>query len=100
MAKIDDFDKFSSKIKKKQFEKDIIGDKNIDNELNTDLQKKIRRDIENSMEIDEESDFPIHERYTKERHIKMIDEEDLDVQNQSKSAKPSPKSSKKDNTKK
>ena len=34
------------------------------------LKKKIKEEFEEHIEIDEESDHPIHEKYTKEKKIK------------------------------
>ncbi len=33
------------------------------------LRKKLRKEIEKTFVVDEESDYPIHERYTKEDHF-------------------------------
>ena len=36
------------------------------------LKKKIRKEAEENLELDEESDIPVHERYVKEEQIKKI----------------------------
>jgi len=36
------------------------------------LKKKIRKEVEENLELDEESDIPVHERYVKEEQIKRI----------------------------
>ncbi len=36
------------------------------------LRKKLRKEYEDIFEIDEKSDFPVHERYTKEEDIQKI----------------------------
>ncbi|MBI5002192.1 hypothetical protein HZC31_02310 [Candidatus Woesearchaeota archaeon] len=36
------------------------------------LRKKIREEYENIFEVDEKSDLPIHERYTKEEDIQQM----------------------------
>mgnify|MGYP005679118115 FL=1 len=38
-------------------------------ELNK-LKKKIKKDFEEHIEIDEDSDHPVHEKFTKEKKIK------------------------------
>jgi len=34
------------------------------------IKKKIKKDFEETVEIDENSDLPIHEKFTKEKKIK------------------------------
>ena len=34
------------------------------------LKKKIKKEFEENIEIDEDSDLPVHEKYTKEKKIK------------------------------
>lgn len=36
------------------------------------FRKKLKREFEEHIEIDEGSDLPIHEKFTKENHIKKI----------------------------
>jgi len=36
------------------------------------LRKKIKKEAEKNIEIDEDSDLPIHEKYTKEKKIKKF----------------------------
>ena len=39
------------------------------------LQKKLRKQYEDIFEVDGKSDFPIHERYTKEEDIQQMRQE-------------------------
>ena len=39
------------------------------------LRKKLRKKYENIFEVDEKSDLPIHERYTKEEDIPQMRQE-------------------------
>ena len=39
------------------------------------FRKKIRKEYDNIFEVDEQSDFPIHERYTKEEDIQQMSQE-------------------------
>ncbi len=36
------------------------------------LRKKLRKEYEDIFEVDERSDFPVHERYTKEEDIQQM----------------------------
>lgn len=42
------------------------------NDIFQKLRKKLKKDIEQGFEVDEGSDFPIHERHTKETDIQSI----------------------------
>ncbi len=39
------------------------------------LKKKLEKETEDTCDIDEESDLPVHERYTKEKNIKKYKKE-------------------------
>ncbi len=39
------------------------------------IRKRLRREYEDLFEVDEKSDFPIHERYTREEDIEQIRKE-------------------------
>ena len=39
------------------------------------LRKKLRKEYENIFEVDEKSDLPIHERYTKEEDTQQMRQE-------------------------
>ncbi|MBI5073447.1 hypothetical protein HZA99_06540 [Candidatus Woesearchaeota archaeon] len=44
------------------------------------LRKKLRKEAENTFEIDERSDFPIHERYVREEDILTMKEKKQEKQ--------------------
>jgi len=41
------------------------------------IKKKIKKEIEEGFEVDEDSDIPVHERYVKEKKIKKIKDKDF-----------------------
>lgn len=41
------------------------------------IKKKIKKEIEESFEVDEDSDIPVHEKRVKEKNIKRIKDKDF-----------------------
>lgn len=48
----------------------MMGEKQESEDTEEELQKKIEEELKEIVEVDEDSDLPVHERYVKDKKIK------------------------------